>query len=193
MGNGADGGAVAVGAIRENGTVATNRNASLGDMIRSILVIGALILALAGVGYWFQVKPDRTTPAVDYVAAAEAARGVADFDLLIPASLPAGWKATTVRYEGGAGGQWHLGVLTDKGAYIGLEQSRLGRQRSLEKFAPHTTAKGERQVGGFDWQLRQSKGGETTLVRESDGITILVTGTAAKPVIEAYAATLSSR
>lgn len=159
-------------------------------MIRSILVIGALILALAGVGYWFQIKPDTSTPAVDYVAAAQAARGVADFDILVPSALPKGWKATTVRYDAGVRGQWHLGVITDKGAYIGLEQSGLGQQRAVEKFAPDTKAKGTAHIGGFAWQLRQSDRGETSLVRVEDDITVIVTGTAAKPVIEEYAGSL---
>lgn len=176
----------------ENDPVADNRNASLGDMLRSILAIGALILGLAAVGYWFQVKPDNTTKAVDYVTAVEAARGDADFELLAPASLPKGWKATSVRYESGVRGQWHLGVMTDKGEYIGLEQSGIGTQRAIEQFAPDTKAKGRTTIGGQSWQLRTSNRGETTLVREDGTITIIVTGTASRGVIENYATTLTA-
>lgn len=176
----------------ENGGVADNRNASLGDMARSIFVISALLFGLAALGYWFQVKPDDKVKAVDYVTAVKAARSDASFAVLAPASLPKGWKATSVRYESGARGQWHLGVMTDKGEYIGLEQSGLGTQRAIESFAPDTEAKGNATVGGEPWQLRESKRGETTLVREDGDITIIVTGTASRPVIEDYAATLSS-
>jgi hypothetical protein len=98
-----------------------------------------------------------------------------------------------VRYEAGARGQWHLGVITDKGAYIGLEQSGIGQQRAVEKFAPDTKAKGTAHVGGFEWQLRQSDRGETSLVRMADQITVIVTGTAAKKVIEEYAGSLIGR
>lgn len=175
----------------ENGGVADNRNASLGDMVRSILVIGALLFGLAGLGYWFQVKPDDKVQAVDYVTAVKAARGDAQFDVLAPASLPKGWKATTVRYESGARGHWHLGVMTDKGEYIGLEESGIGTQRAIESFAPDTKAKGNTTVAGQSWQLRQSKRGETTLVREDGDITIIVTGTASLAVIEDYATSLS--
>lgn len=174
----------------ENGGVADNRNASLGDMLRSILAIGALLLGLAAFGYWFQVKPDNTAKAVDYVTAVEAARADADFDVFAPASLPAGWTATSVRYESGEIGQWHLGVMTDKGEYIGLEQSGIGTQRAIERFAPDTEPAGTTTAGGQPWQVRQSESGENTLVREDGDITIVVTGTATRSVIEDYAASL---
>jgi hypothetical protein len=174
----------------ENGLVADNRNASLGDMLRSILVIGVLLLGLAAVGYWFQVKPDNTVEAVDYVTAAEEARGDAAFDVLAPSSLPKGWKATTVRYESGERGQWHLGVLTDQDEYIGLEQTGIGTQRAIERFAPKTEATGKATVGGQSWQVRQSGRGENTLVREDGDITIIVTGTADLATIKDYAETL---
>lgn len=161
-------------------------------MVRSILVIGALLFGLAGLGYWFQVKPDDKVQSVDYVTAVKAARDDAQFDVLAPASLPKGWKATTVRYESGARGHWHLGVMTDKGEYIGLEESGIGTQRAIESFAPDTKAQGNRTVSGQSWQLRQSKRGETTLVRKDGDITIIVTGTAALDVIEAYAASLAA-
>lgn len=178
--------------MSENGGVADNRNASLGDMIRSIVLIGAVILGLAAVGYWFQLKPDKKMQAVDYVTAVKAARGDANFDILAPTSLPKGWKATTVRYESGEPGQWHLGVMTDRGEYIGLEQSGIGTNRAIERFAPETTAKGRTTAGGQTWQLRQSKRGETTLVREDGDITIIVTGTAPRALIEDYVASLSA-
>jgi len=176
----------------ENGRVADNRNASLGDMLRSIFAIGVLLLGLAAVGYWFQVKPDNKVEAVDYVTAVKAARGDADFEVLAPASLPEGWTATTVRYESGERGQWHLGVLTDEDEYIGLEQSGIGTQRAIERFAPKTEAKGKTTVGGMSWQVRQSDRGENTLVREDGDITIILTGTADLAVIKAYAATLTA-
>lgn len=170
--------------------MADNRNASLADMLRSIVVIGALILGLAGVGYWFQIRPDDATKSVDYVAAATAARSAADFPVLAPASLPKGWKATTVRYDNGVKGQWHLGVLTDKDKYIGLEQSSLGRQRSIEKFTPDTKESGTVTAAGYEWELRRSQRGETTFVRTDGDITIVVTGTASLSIIKSYVSSL---
>ncbi len=170
--------------------MADNRNASLGDMLRSIFVIGLVILALAGLGVWFQVRPDSKLEAVDYATAAKAARGVSGFPIYTPSSLPKGWKATTVNYDAGAKGAWHLGVITDDDKYIGLEQTGAGVLRALEDFSPDTKPKGTTTAGGFTWQLRESSKGETTLLREDKDITILLTGTAKRAVIEDYAATL---
>lgn len=162
-------------------------------MLRSIIVIGALILGLAGLGYWFQIRPDDSIKSVDYAAAATAARGAADFAVLAPASLPKGWQATTVRYDNGVTGQWHLGVLTDKDKYIGLEQSPLGRLRSIERFAPDTKKSGTVAVAGHEWELRRSQRGETTLVRRDGDITIVVTGTASLSIIKSYVSTLVAK
>ncbi len=162
-------------------------------MVRSIIVIGALILGLAGLGYWFQIRPDASVKSVDYAAAASAARGTADFPVLAPASLPKGWKATTARYDNGVKGQWHLGVLTDQDKYIGLEQSPLGRQRSIEEFAPDTKKSGMLMTAGHDWELRRSQRGETTLVRRDGDMTIVVTGTASLSVIKSYVSTLVAK
>lgn len=173
--------------------MADNRNASLGDMLRSIFVIGLIILALAGLGVWFQVRPESRVEAVDYATAAKAAQGVSGFEIYTPSSLPKGWKATTVNYAAGAKGAWHLGVITADEKYIGLEQTGAGRLRALDDFSPDTKPKGMTTVGGFEWQVRQSPKGETTLVREADGITVIVTGTAKRSVIEDYAASLVSQ
>lgn len=170
--------------------MADNRNASLGDMLRSIFVIGLIILALAGLGVWFQVRPETKVEAVDYNTAAKAARGVSPFAIYTPKSLPRGWKATTVNYTAGPNGSWHLGVITDNDKYVGLEQTGSGRTTALADYSPDTKPKGDTSVGGFTWQVRQSGKGETTLVREDGDITIIVTGTAKRSVIEDYAASL---
>ena len=178
--------------IRENDCVTKkNRgNPSLGDIIRTTAVMGALILALAGIAWWFSIEPTETERSVDYESALVSARRDAAFDLLAPRSLPEGWYANSVRYEPGVKGRWHLGVITDTDAYIGLEQTPVSIRRTVEDYAPETEAKGNITAGGFEWELRQSPKNETSLVRRTEGITVLVTGTATAAVIEKYAASL---
>lgn len=168
-------------------------NPSLGDIIRTTAVMGALILALAGIAWWFSIEPTQTERSVDYESALVSARRDAAFELLAPRSLPEGWYANSVRYEPGVKGRWHLGIITETDAYIGLEQTPVSIRRTVEEYAPETEAKGNVTAGGFEWRLRQSPKGETSLVRRTDGITVLVTGTATRAVIEKYAASLSAR
>lgn len=167
-------------------------NPSLGDIVRTTAVMSALILGLAGLAWLFGTGTEVERRDVDYQSALVSAQRDASFDLLAPEQLPSGWRANTVRYEAGEMGRWHLGVITDEEEYIGLEQTPVSVSSTVEEYSPDTEARGEVSIGGFDWELRTSERGETSLVRRADDVTVLVTGTAPQDVIETYAASLVS-
>ncbi len=169
-------------------------NPSLGDIARSIAVLGAILLVLFAVGRLLTVTPDEPTRAVDYQSAVESSRTVADFELLAPDSLPQGWRATSVRFEPDS---WHLGVLTDDDDYVGLEQVKADTPRAIERFANGSHTYGKTVIGGKTWSLRTGPRDDLTYVRRdgaiSDGgMTIVVTGTAPRDVMERYISSLSS-
>ena len=161
----------------------------MGDILRSIAVLGAIILALFVIGRLVTVTPDQPTRAVDYREAVESSRTVADFDLYAPRSLPRGWRATSVRYEENS---WHLGVVTDEDDYVGLEQVADSTKRAIERFAEGSRAFGETVIGGETWSLRTGPDDDLTYVRRDTGNTIVVTGTASRPVMERYISSLSA-
>jgi len=177
-----------------SGTGNSRGNPSLGDILRSIAVLGAIILTLFVVGRLVTITPDQPTRAVDYREAVESSRTVADFDLYAPRSLPKGWRATSVRFEDNA---WHLGVVTDEDDYVGLEQVPDSTKRAIEQFGKGSRAFGETVIGGETWSLRTGPRDDLTYVRRdhagSEGdMTIVVTGTAPRPVMERYISSLSS-
>ena len=177
-----------------SGTGSSRGNPSMGDIARSIAVLGAIILVLFAVGRLLTVTPDEPTRAVDYREAVESSRTVADFDVLAPDSLPGGWRATSVRFEENS---WHLGVVTDEDEYVGLEQVQAGVQRSIEQFAEGSRADGEAVVGGETWSVRTGPRDDRTYVRRdsagSEGdMTIVVTGTAPREEMERYISSLSA-
>src|SRR3954449_7924967 len=99
-------------------------------------LVGAMgVTVLAVVAFWalnalhsdHEATPVR---AVDYTAMMRAGR--ADHKLLVmaPSSLPVGWEATSATYQTGTAPAWHLGVLTDKGKYVGVEET-LGGVKDL--------------------------------------------------------------
>ena len=96
---------------------------------RSSGLIGALlILLLVVVGFVLfrdanRTQPDNRVVEVDWRATATYARKEAEFDLLAPRRLPEGWRATSARFGAGDARMWHLGLLTDEGRYVGLEQA----------------------------------------------------------------------
>lgn len=165
-------------------------NPSMGDIARSVGVLGVIVLVLFAIGQLVTITPERpTTSTVDYRTAAESSRTVADFELLAPTSLPDGWRATSVRYEEGS---WHLGVLTDDDAYIGLEQVRISEERAVERFAEGSRADGAVTLDGVSWSRRVGPDDDTTYLRRDGEMTNLVTGSAPRSEIERYVSSLSA-
>lgn len=192
-----------VGPSRDNGAVSTpapenvpppstRGNPSMGDVVRTVVVMVVAIVVIFWIGNLLLGRDADPVSTVDYKTPLGQARTAASYPLLAPAELPAGWRATTVSFEPGPQGRWHLGVLTDKDKYVGLEQSPLSERQIIEQFSPDTTARGRTTVDGTAWALRTSTAGETTLVRRAGGATVLVTGRAPRAVIEQYAASLTA-
>ena len=176
-----------------SGTGSSRGNPSMSDIVRSVAVLGAIILALFALGRLLTVTPDEPARTVDYQSAVESSRTVAEFDVFAPRSLPEGWRATSVRFEQDS---WHLGVVTADDDYVGLEQVEADPQRAVERFANGSRSYGDTVVGGETWSLRTGPGDDLTYVRRDTGpadggMTIVVTGTAPRQVMESYISSLS--
>jgi hypothetical protein len=171
-----------------SGTGSSRGNPSMGDIARSVVVLGAIVLALFGLGQLLTVTPDEPTRPVDYRAAVESSRTVAEFELLAPTSLPEGWRATSVRFEQDS---WHLGVVTADDDYVGLEQVQASPQQAVERFANGSRLYGDTVVGGQTWSLHTGPRDDLTYLRRDADMTIVVTGTAPRQVIERYISSLS--
>jgi hypothetical protein len=157
------------------------------DVIRSLVVLLAIIGAIALYQALWTEDPAPPNRSVEYATAAEAARDDANYPLLAPPRLPDGWRATSVRYTQGEEWSWHLGVLTSDEEYVGLEQATVDVDTLVGEAAEGTEPVGSVQIDGTDWQLRRDESrGETTLVRRSGGVTTLVTGSASQDTLEDY-------
>ena len=165
-------------------------NPSMADIARSVGVLGVIVLALFGLGQLLTITPDKpSTSSVDYRTAVESSRTVSDFELLAPTTLPEGWRATSVRFDSDA---WHLGVLTDDDAYVGLEQVRMSEERAVERFAEGSRADGTAVIDGDTWSRRTGPDDDTTYLRRDGDVTNVVIGTARPPEIERYISSLSA-
>ena len=146
-------------------------------------LVGAMIVLVA-VSVTFVLVRDLTRdeqssrmPAIDYARDAEFAEGEAGFEVLSPATLPDGWRATTARYVAGANERWHLGLLTDDDRYVGLEQSAGSAESMVETHVDAEAVPGDPvSVAGEDWSTWTDDGGDLALVREQGGATTLVVG-----------------
>lgn len=162
-------------------------------------LVGALIVSLglmAGVGLmtFFQAREtqDPVQP-YDYTTDLATARAQAPFDVLAPRSLPEGWYATSARWSAaGPEKAWHLGLLTDQGRYVGLEQSNAVSTRFVAEQTKADEPGEPVQINGETWQTLTS-GPETALVLTGDQVTTVVTGTASEPDLIAFAESLTTR
>lgn len=174
---------------RMSSTGSSRGNPAMGDVLRSMAVIAAIVLALWGFGRLFTNTPESAVKTVDYASIVRSARPAAEFALLAPSSLPAGWKATSARFEPSS---WHLGVLTQDEDYIGLEQTKGSIEPTVDRFAEGSTSAGNVTIDAEVWSVRTGPDGNTTFVRNEAGLTTLVTGTAPRQAVEAYVASLSA-
>lgn len=162
----------------------------MGDIVRSLLVLGLIVLALWGFGQFFTNTPENPVKTVDYVQVVSDARPAAKFELAAPASLPAGWRATSARFDPRS---WHLGVLTDDGLYLGIEQVGLSPERAIDRFAEGSKSAGTAVVDGETWTVRKGPRDRWTYVREDgDKRTIMVVGTTSRAELERYISSLTT-
>ena len=170
-------------------TGSSRGNPAIGDIIRSVVVIGAVIVGLYGIGQLFTSKPEATVKPIDYASVVAQARPAATFPLLAPADLPQGWKATSARFQENG---WHLGVLTGSDDYVGLEQLKSAPARAIDRFADGSKSAGTADVAGQTWDVRTGPDGRLTYVRADNGFTTLLNTSASRRVLEGYIASLST-
>lgn len=161
-------------------------------------MIGALVVLLAVVGVYTLMQslnrpePPNPVQTVDYRRDVSYAKAQAGFDLVAPAALPAGWKATTVNFTDGARAHWHLGCLTDKGRYVGLEQGDEPVADMVKAYVDAQPARGRATtIDGSRWATYTDGGGDLALVRRAGRTTTLVVGhEVAEPELAAYVRSL---
>jgi hypothetical protein len=168
-------------------------------MLRSLAVI---LIPVVIITYFFTRTPGAPTiQVVDYAPALSQAREQAPYEVLAPAAVPAGWRATRATWleEGGAGlnGQpsprnlWQLGFLTDADVYVELDQGDLQSQDLVADRTRDGVPDGESSVGEEVWQRRISADERTrSLVLTAPQVTTIVFGDLPYADLESFAATL---
>ncbi len=142
-----------------------------------MLVLVAIVIAFVIFRAVNRDDPPDPVQTVDYVKVADYARDQAPFSLLAPTRLPTGWRATTVNYLDGARPRWHVGLLTDRDRYVGLEQSTSSAGSMVETYVDEAAVAGDPvTVGDATWETWTDEGGDLAFVREDGDTTTLVVG-----------------
>jgi hypothetical protein len=165
-------------------------------------MIGALIVVVAIGVVWVKVggSDEKAAPvqSVDWSAWMKAGRAEQQLLVFAPSTLPPRWRASSATYLGGSDAHWHLGLLTDSGKYVGIEESRAEIRDLVEQYVDQDAVRGKDVVvAGQTWQTWTDSGGDYALVRSVDVggrpyESVLVGGSAPAPTVRSFAATLTS-
>lgn len=142
-----------------------------------MIVLVLLVVGFVVVRNLVRDEPPSPVTTVDFRPALDHARGQADYRVLAPDRLPAGWRATQARFTPGVRQHWHLAFLTDQGRYVGLEQAKGGPRPLLHEYVDAEPVQGEPvTVEGARWATWHDDGGDLALVRTEGGVSTVLVG-----------------
>lgn len=175
------------GELRPTGRSNARLRQTVRDMILSLAVVLAAIAVILVITWRPTPDPVRV---IDPTPALSLARAQADYPVLYPADLDASWRPTSARWEITPSSQpdpaWHVGFVTPDDAYAQLGQS------ATEDPAYVADQVGVAEPAG-EWEgwLRFDSADQRALVRVDGGVTVVVSGTAPWPTLQALALRLS--
>lgn len=163
----------------------------------------ALAVALvAAIGWYYAGRPDESVQpvrTVDWSAWVNAGRADDALRMYAPDALPDGWRATSARYQGGRDARWRLGMLTDTGKFVGLEETYDSARELVVRVVDEDATQGpDVTINGITWQSWSDRGGDYALSRDitvpgGRSESVLVVGSAPDAEIRAFAASLRDR
>lgn len=179
---------------------------SVRSMVISMIVIMVAVLA------WVAMVPrvrEVSQPAVDVTSVASQVRQETGWAISQP-QLPAGWKATNVRFTSSAGGvrTWHAGYLSPDGHYVSIDQTPTAGATGTWVSAQTSNGQGEGTLSaaGTTWLKLSSRDtvqrsllskGSASKGSESKGsvageLTTVLSGTAPFAQLAQFAETLKA-
>ncbi len=163
------------------------------------MVISMVVILLAVLAWVAMVPRQReiVQPAVDVTAVARQVRQETGWPISQP-RLPAGWKATNVRFESAADGvrTWHAGYLSPGGSYLSIDQTAVpGATDSwISGRTSNGKAEGTVSAAGRTWlKLSSRELVQRSLVSSGSGareLSTVLSGTASYPELAQFAEAL---
>jgi hypothetical protein len=165
---------------------------SAANMVRSLLPLVVICLVLVG---WqsLQEKADEGVRVVDPSSAVQLAAARAGYAVPAPAGLAEDYRPTSARTDAGNATEGdpvtlEIGYLTPSEKFAGFVVSDDRRAAPLTAVLDGAEKHGTVELGGSTWTRETTQRGETALVQEADGVTVVVTGSAGDRELETVAA-----
>jgi len=162
--------------VRPTGRANARLGKSIADMVRSMVVVLAVVGAILLVTWRPQPDPVRE---VDPAPVQALATAQADYPILLPIGMPE-YRPTSARWEPTKASSgvpvWHVGYVTGQTQYVQVSQAATTDSAFIWEQAGQATPVGPVDIDGITWQQMASNQG-MSLVREADGVATVVTGT----------------
>jgi Protein of unknown function (DUF4245) len=180
------------GAPARSPALARAARLNAGNMLRSMLPLVVICLVLVGWAAWRQT-PDDPILEVDPTSTVQLAAARAAYPLEVPAGLPEGYRPTSARTDAGRAADGdpvtlQIGYYTPGEEYAGFAIGDDPRAEALATVLEGADEQGSARIGGDTWDRLTTERGETALVRRSDDVTVVVTGSASDEELAAVAA-----
>jgi Protein of unknown function (DUF4245) len=168
---------------------------STSGMVGALIVTLLVILGVVALRACNSTDPDVKPHHVDYLKQVRYAQRTGA-ELVYPASLPAGWFATSIDFSAGPRPGITLDTLTDDQQYAGFVQSPIAAPVLLTTYVdPSPTSGGAVSVPGSivpTWQKWTDSGGDTALVAHWHHESLMVFGGASLAQLEDLASRLTT-
>lgn len=165
---------------------------SVANMLRSLLVIGAIMALLVLV--FPRVQPE--TPDIDVVETAQQVEQSTGWPISAPRDLPEGWVPTRAQYLRSTDGlmTWQAGYQTPEGDYAALQQTVDATDAWVEQQVNRSPRVGQVEVAGASWeQYNRDVKVQRSLVRRGGPgeVTTIITGTASWDALQVLVESLA--
>lgn len=162
-------------------------NRSFGGLLAAMAVTVLFVAAYVGFRALTRDQPDIEPESVHYLSCV-ADLQAADTTVAYPVALPAGWIDSTVAFSRGTPPSWRMGILTDRGEFVGVVQEQDRLSDLLSTYVDKAPKQGadaspENGLGVTAWQTWSDSGGDHAFSAELEagplaGETLLVYGSA---------------
>ena len=164
------------------------------NMLRSLLPLVVICLVIVG---WttLRQKSDEGVRTVDPSSTVQLAAARAGYAVPAPTGLDEDYLPTSARTDAGTAAEGdpvtlELGYLTPSEEYAGFVVSDERRSAPLAAVLDGAEEQGTVELGGRTWTRATTERDETALIREDDGVTVVVTGSATDEELETVAASV---
>jgi hypothetical protein len=160
---------------------------SFGGLIAAMVVTVLFVAAYVGFRALTRDQPEAEPASANYLSCVADLQG-ADAAVVYPVELPAGWIDTSVAFARGTPPDWRMGILTDRGEFVGVVQQASDVDDLLSTYVDKAPTAGQdaapaNSLGATSWQTWSDSGGDhafSTVMASGSlaGQTLLVYGSA---------------